>query len=412
MHTKIAVYNFFEYIVAFLLLLQCQSIFLNTYEFGQLIAQGSTVFTVLLFIISAFKLIYHRIDCLNLLLWIGFELIAILIFSFVEYYFVKSFQPNPTLYFLISIIMFTVYIYYIIENKSFKNSIFSKIVNIVTFLSIISLLFFVFYLIGIQPNMSIYSRWTDLTVKGYSYIHFITQYTNIGGISILRNSGLFAEPSIYGYILTVAFLIQILVIGIKNKKDVIKAIIIGITMLTTTSTTGIVISIISVCLWYVLNKHNIGLYALGIPFITICYLIVKSLYGAKKSVDIYSSYAVRMNDISACIQAWKNNIFLGTGLDNNSEIIPHFYLYRIQIHFFGLSTGLFAVLAYGGIFMLMFYLLPSVVVFFKNKSAFIIAAMLIFYLVYAMVQMSYLYAFMIAYFWALIITSKEKEKIS
>lgn len=263
-----------------------------------------------------------------------------------------------------------------------------------------------------KTNVSLPNNWGagSSSFNGYFYLDFITQV--LPGTNILRNSGVFAEPSIFGFVIVSAIVMQVFILGINKRNDFIKIIIFLITVISTTSTTAIAISLAIILVKILFNSKRKKIISLfGVFLLIVGIPIFKWLYlnKANGSTNIYSSYAVRANDVYACVQTWMNHLFLGVGIGNNNYIGQYMYAYR-SVTGYGLSTGLLAILAYGGIFMLMFYIVPGILTFIKSKRLFVAACFINFYLFYASVQETYLLSIFIGYFWAYILRKKQEEK--
>ena len=79
------------------------------------------------------------------------------------------------------------------------------------------------------------------------------------------------------------------------------------------------------------------------------------------------SFFIRLDDFNACLEAFKSSILFGTGYYNDASVITHFeYSYRAND---GLSMGLSVLLAQGGLWLFLFYILSATkAVVFADKS--------------------------------------------
>ena len=111
------------------------------------------------------------------------------------------------------------------------------------------------------------------------------------------------------------------------------------------------------------------------------------------------SYSVRSDDIRAELLTWLEHPIFGIGLYDSSEIIAKFRVYRPNS---GLSMGLTAFMAQGGIYMIAMYFFPPLYIFLRIKdketrNRFIIAfVMVITDFVLSMVQNVPYFMFLIA----------------
>lgn len=410
---KKRIYNIFEYICAILIVLQCQSVFVNTEKLVTVsISIPSIIFIFALFVFIVLKDGVDKIySDKRLMLFYIVGGVILLIFLFVEYFFVFKFKINPLIPFFLSIFFLTTYFYISFKKEFSENGLIRKIVNVITTLSIFSIIFFVLYFMGFQTNVALVNHWgTGAPMfNGYFYLDFIPQV--LPGTDIIRNSSVFAEPSIFGFVLVTALLMQIFILKLNRKRDYAKLCVFFTAVMTTTSSTSIAIavligvSLVVKILWE--NDKKKILSIVGIPMAAIGILISFLLYSSKasKSIDIHSSYAVRANDVHACLHAWMDHLFFGVGIGNNNYIGQYMYSYRTTTGF-GLSMGLFSVLAYGGLILLLIYLIPCILTIFKSYNLFVVAVFLNIYLVYAMIQETYLFAVFLGYFWAYILSEK------
>lgn len=411
-----------EYICAILIVMQCQSVFINT---SRPVTATVSLFSFFSIIFLFFKSL--KINNLNLYQdnerfykFYLYGMILTFIYLVVQYLFIYKFKLNPVFPFWISIFLLTFYFYNEINNKDISKGLIYKITNVVFFLSLGSLFFYILNFFGMPTNVSIMNRWSSWpqSFNGYFYIDFISQPLQIGSKLFIKNSGIFAEPSIYGFVLVAALVLQVFVLYIKNKFDLLKLIIFVLTILTTVSSTAIsltiIILLISTAVMFsdlIKNYHSKKNKIVFFSILILGSFVIMYLFNAKKSdsLNIYSSYAIRMNDIHACILSWINSPIYGHGLGNDSYIAKYAFAYRL--HSFGLSTGYFSILAYGGIILMAMYLLPNILIFFKNKRIFLVGIIINIYLIYAMVQETYLYAIFMSYMWATwLVNSKQGGK--
>lgn len=399
------------YILATLIILQCPSVLVNsTSIISPVINILLFVFTVIISLDSLIKIIKNGRLKDNVIIFLLCTVLFSIIFLTYQYVYLYKFNPLHILPFFVSIPAFTLFFYCHSYDDDEYKLFFLKIVNVVTILAAFSLIFLVFYYFKVPTNVSIQTRWGGTSqLNGYYFLDFIAQYgNNVFGLVNVRNTGIFAEGSIFGFVLLSTLLIQLFILKVNNKHDMLKILIILVTILTTVSTTAIILAILAIILYF-LNKKKGIMGFISLPFTFVGFYIINIVFNSKKSTNIKSSYSIRMNDINSCIASWKNHVIGGVGIDNNDYISTYFYFFR-RTQDIGLSTGLFSLLAYGGILLVSYMLISSVLVIFKDKNMRIVSVLLTIFLIYAVVEFTYLYAIFISYFWAFILINKNKER--
>lgn len=212
--------------------------------FFYLKAPPKTYFFVFLFIVA----IYRRVDFSDVRLIL--LLIFIVVFIFLIQYLIFR---RGTLTNLLGYIIPILNSFLII--KLLGNKFFNYFVNVVYFLAIIGLFFWLLENISPEFNNSI-KKWvsilgTDPSVQKESLILFAYEPNKIIG-GLIRNNGGFWEPGAYVTTLVPAFLFSSIIYGLKNKKS----IIILIAILTTFSTTGYIALFVVFIYYIVLSSYN------------------------------------------------------------------------------------------------------------------------------------------------------------
>lgn len=399
-------YNIFQYIVLILIILQCNSVFAGMHNMISFML--SSLCFVFIFLLSIITLIKFKIDKYSYFkLSVTFMIMTMLtiIFVFSEYVFIYEYKIENVFLWLISIPVMTVFFYITVIYNEILKSFFEKLFTVIFMLSSISLLFLGIYNLGIPTNTSLSSGWTG-NIDGYYYLFFVYQKGSIFG---LRNSSIFTEPNVYGFVLITALLVYFFILRKDIKDHPIKLLIICFTIVTTNSSNAIIIAVI-IFIFYFIQKNNIITNFCLVPILFIGYYIIVILYSAKKSVNIYSSYAIRLDDIQACFHAWLDgNLLFGNGFDNFSNIFKYVYSYRAFSGVLGLSSGFFWMLVSGGVFLMLFSLLPSILVVFKSIRLFLVALVINIYSIYGIVNETYLFTMFLALFWAVIICQRQNN---
>lgn len=420
MRKKFILNNLFEYVLSFCIILQCNSLIMaNSGTLKSIFNLITLMLISFLFIMSIYRIhCSHKekndnkkIKMFSLFLFLySFDLVVI------EYFFVDKFNVLTIFFFLISPIAFVTYLYERKINAKLDYSIFRKIVLVIFILEIISLIGWVLILMGIQPNITFFSQWSKQNVSGYFYLDFITQHNSFLGIdNVVRNTGLFTEAPMYSYVLCISLIIQTFIkVGKFSRFDKINYLVTLITIFSTLSTTGIIISIIIVMidvLQFVLTKYDDKIKKFIVPFLIFIGMassLLVFLNKGKSSPGSYSSM-IRSDDIHSCIRAWMDHIFWGVGI-NNTDYISQYAL-PFRLHNLSLSTGFFSVLAFGGMALTLFYIVPLFLSIFKSKKVFIMSTILLILFVYTIIPFAYLFSLLLSYLWFEFLFCKKGESV-
>lgn len=346
---------YLEYLLWLFLILDCNTVYseLNniTIPFSAL-ACIISVFLVINRILVNNKVQKYSIYCCLLLAFYQLPLIYI---TFIK---TNSLLVYTIKYiFLISILI----IYFQIEKARIRCLLY-EFSNIVIFLGSVSL---VFYILGTllnilktTGNLTIY--WGSIqTVKTYLYIHFNTQSNNLFNMSFYRNSGIFAEAPMFCLILCLSAAVEILIRKKHKKKNILLLII---CIISTFSMTGYIFLLVTLFFYFMMNQEASQIKkAIKIIFIPITFFIV--FYGVYYIISIKSnyglSYSLRLDDFKAGYRAWLNNPIFGNGYNNFTIIKKYMLDYRIRYGITGYSNGIMQVLAYGGIYFGLLYLMSA-----------------------------------------------------
>lgn len=253
------------------------------------------------------------------------------------------------------------------ENKNIFEKFFSIYSRIVLILALISLVFYVFGTLlhivsGISMMYTNNGWWYEGT--NYYYLSFINNWQTVavGGVTIVRNVGIFMEAPGYASILLYALWWELLGKDKITKKNII---ILLITILTTFSAKAYISSAIIIIMYLysgqiTLNKKWKRIRNALLP-ILICVAAVGIFQIViMRNVSLNggdSSLTIRMSDYIATFRAWKDYPVFGCGFYNLEKL----YSYYPTVRKSGTSTaGILNILAYGGIYMAVFYVIPFV----------------------------------------------------
>ena len=289
----------------------------------------------------------------------GYYSIVILI-SIINF---SKFTINNVLYYFINFPLLLVIILLLREQNKLQTWLINFI-NITTLLAIISLFFWILVsnLNIIAPTDYLINKWSDGDiVASYYNIYFETQRTSILDNVIVRNSGIFAEAPMWNLILSLALMIQTLLV--EGKKY--KTIILVITIITVFSTTGIYILGIMVAYRIIFKMSGWKKYV-SLTLLPILILLSSIVWEDKSET---ASASIRFDDYRAGIQAWFENIFLGSGFLNGIRVIEGHMNQAIRPNL-GYSNSLFVILSQGGIILFILYFLPMLIIIVNRKYSY------------------------------------------
>ena len=238
-----------------------------------------------------------------------------------------------------------------------------RIETIVVLFAIISL---ILWLLGsvfgiVSPNSRVLINWgKEKWVNGYFGLQFETAYDTTFGIQLYRNSGIFTEAPMFNLWLDIALAIELF---LKEKRSKLKIIILVTTILSTLSSTGLVFLATCVILKYFHNlkelskQKKIVLFVAGMLAVPVGIMLIKKLIETKSNTV---SFLMRFQDYAAGFTVWKANPILGSGFGNLSALYPYTYATLHGIKDTGYSNSLLGLLATGGIWISLLFVLGFV----------------------------------------------------
>lgn len=283
--------------------------------------------------------------------------------------------------------------------------------NVIVFLAFISIFFYfggtlLKIIPGIPMSYTNNGWWNSGT--NYYYLSFINdwQTVSIGGNSIIRNIGIYMEAP--GFAVALVYALWWEMIGSNRPIKKSNIIILLITIITTFSAKAYSIAVIVLFVYAYLQKENIGKWwkrirIIFLPIILIlAIVIIVSSIGSRmaNSGSGLSSFAIRSYDYVATIRAWLDHPLFGCGFNNLQTLYTY---YPVDRHSGTSTAGLFNILAFGGVYMLVFYIVTLVSYIIKASSlggylktgSFIL--LIVLNLVTGSTQYSYFLIFMMAY---------------
>lgn len=218
---------------------------------------------------------------------------------------------------IITKIIMLILLYIHCSNEENRNDIMNYLYNIIIFLSIIALIFFV--IINIFKISLPYLMVGNGFYKSYGFLFFTQDgyLEKFGPIVYYRLQGIFWEPGVYAVYLIFSLYHYIFKVKKKRKWEFWLLVI---CLILTKSTTGLIVGIIllGVCILKKMRSFSAKIFIV-IPIGIGSILIISYLWLQKRNSTISPSYNLRMHDMITSFKVWKNNIIFGTGYNNTSE---------------------------------------------------------------------------------------------
>lgn len=348
-----------EYILAFFVLIDCNSVYANLVNSPYNLQKMSLVFSLILIGVIFWK---DKVTWKEILKFSIFPSGVLFLYAILLSLLIKipdglygSYIKYFVFFLPISIFLFRLY-----RQRSQDYQLFYRIADIVLVLSLVSLFF---WLSGsildiIQPNKVIQSRWGSMAeIDSYWGVQFLRseQMETIGflNISIYRNIGLYPESPMFDIALLLALCTELF---LKNNARKWRIGILLVTIVSTFGTLAIILAMAALFLKTFERVKTFGKWKWAV-FLMICGLIAivvvllynKKLYGT-------GSYNSHLDDLVACLKAWRTSPLFGTGFENNSII--HEFMADFRKGNKGYTTSAGAILAHGGITLFLIYIIP------------------------------------------------------
>lgn len=237
-----------------------------------------------------------------------------------------------------------------------------KFCNIIFILATVSLIFFLgaTVLKVISATGSVYLNWyPERWIRSFWGIYF---ETSRGNVFDYKNSGIFVESPVYAAIVCVALTFELF---LNSKKyNYLHIVVFYVTLLSTFSTTAYIYIALSFFGIVFLNYHKLmnqkigKLLGGGIAFIigAMAFVIVYDLLMQKKNASGFS-YSIRLDDYLVAFKALKTNVIWGVGFGNKSYSRALMSSERVLTGNFGQSSDFASLLATGGIYFMIIYIL-------------------------------------------------------
>ena len=230
-----------------------------------------------------------------------------------------------------------------------------KLSDWVVLLTALSLTFFTFgTLLGWLPAQTATFYWGESwrSCPTYFHLYYEAQRISFFGMDLPRNCGVFPEAPGFAAFLAVATAVEVL---LRPRPRWGRCVVLAAATVTTISAKALILTAAIFFLRYVLwaprdwffhRARVVVLPILGIGFGALAAIL---LWDKLNTI----SGGMRLDDVSACLQAFRTAPLFGTGYWNDESVVPYFtYAERYNN---GLSMGAAVLLAQGGVYLSALY---------------------------------------------------------
>lgn len=309
--------------------------------------------------------------------------------------------------FFLFVVLFTFYEWYV---QGIIKAFWKRFVNLVIIFSMISVILWLLSIMGKSATGMTTINWgNDSAIGSLFGLQFFPQGSVIFlGRSLIRNTGIFAEAPMYAFVLSLALIINLFILNKRIRS--FSSLVLMFTLISTTSTTGVLIVILSIFIRTLMRLPRWWrlLWLILVPVVgLIIYFVV-----SQKIQNMGNSVSDRLDDIQAGYHAWKLAPFLGNGLNNSLAIKQFMAPYRLLVGGNdGFSSGIMEILASGGISLFVLWVIVPFYDFAKgNLKQSIVAALILVLLMVTIIDQTYLFTCLIAYFFIAGILGKNSFK--
>ena len=363
MNVKKIIYEFFEYIIALVLVLECRSIFNNMPETRTVFwrwMMGALLVSVIFCIAVKRRLTRKSLNDFV-------AAIAILALYFIIYVVASGYNIVSFRIYLTVVAILAAFCLLCCDTRGMQ-PLLLKYSNIICIIAAVSLFFWLFgSVIGIlSPTGTVLMNWVgtgkDASYSSYYNIYFEVQPLNNSFLSAIKykNTALFVEAPMFSLHLSLALLIELFV---KEKLNKIRCVLLVVTILTTFSTSGYILAIfaIGISTFLTTEKNLKQILMLLSPLIIITVaMIAYNLVFAKLS---NLSGLTRMDDFMVGWKIFRKHPLMGVGYDNYLYLQSQMSSWRSNS--LGMSSSLMMILSYGGLY---FFTPYAICMYFGMKS--------------------------------------------
>ena len=355
---------FFEFITAFALIINCNSIYITLAPYDSLIKRLSTWVVLAglagIILFSRSFLDHTRLSvCFIYILLFGVYLTGYILAT--DFY-------NFTAFFRFAVVFFMIMIYYfLVEGAGKVPKVLIRYGQIMVVIAALSVICWIlFSMIRLIPATDTAMTWWNGTdhytpVNSFFGIYFEPQTIKVFGHKIVRNCAIFVEAPITSMHFSFALLIELF---LKKKTSLINTIILIIAIGTTFSATGYIVVMAAVIVRLLIALFSSDKYkqmdrikkmiiliviaAIVVGAITAGVLIILGRKGG-------GSWRIREEDFRAAIKAWFDKLIYGNGVNNFDAVKMHFEGKRATYAGYSNTTSLGTILAEGGIMFGLLY---------------------------------------------------------
>lgn len=272
------------------------------------------------------------------------------------------------LYYAMSLLMLVLYVG-MKERQEGCLDLLHKLSDIVTVLTALSLFCYVFgTLLDVLPGQTTATySWggTVRTCPTYYHLLYESQKIDFFGTTFVRNCGVFPEAPGFAIFLVFATATEVL---LRKKPRLWRCALYVVATATTYSAKAIVLVVAVFALKYILTKPQSltmqRIKMLLVPLAVVGVILVAAVLLWDKMQSV--SGGMRLDDVFACFKTWQTAPVFGTGYWNDESVIP-FFAYPDRYNN-GLSMGLMVVLAEGGLYLLILYVMPTIRMLFRLEG--------------------------------------------
>lgn len=352
-----------ESMLAFLLVIGCASIYVHTAGVSKLVINLFIILVVILLSAMSFYLlsIEHHLTGKIIGIWISYFILFLVPFSILN-----NFNYPMGSFFILQFSVLSGLIFYFQLSRQQGNpwSLIIKIDKIVLIVAMMSIIFWLLFSILkiVTPTGFVFTDWgPSRPIPSFYGMYFETQPISFYGISIIRNTAFYTEGPMYAFVLSISLISRLFLLNksIKNSFPII------IAMFTTLTSTAIVVIIMAIFFKYFNKSKNRTVNTFKnffFPFFSIV-LLSSVIFTLEQKTRGGESFGVRMDDIHSAILAWFRHPFIGNGIGNFQSLISNMDSIRIQLkstNEIGFSSGLFQIIALGGIMLTTIYVYPMI----------------------------------------------------
>lgn len=399
---KRVLYDIFEYLIALVMIMEGRGI----YCYLSISSSWISYLLLMLLLIASFGCI--ALKSRRNVKKRGIILSLILACYFFAFSLVRFFNAIALYMFILAVFTIVLF-YYSAAKDDGLPTLLVKYKNLMIFIAIISLFFWVFgsILNFIKPTGIEYTSWTRtgklMPIDTFYHLYFEipTQYITWGSNRIMRNCAIFTEPPMASLHFCVALMIELLLCKKKSKSHIL---ILTLAILSTTSSMGFIVLVICLTWKYIYGQPKdriirlFKIFILPIIFI-VGFLAVYEIIMKKLGT---ASGNIRLDDFVVGYKAWKSNLLLGAGYGNLKYIQSFMGSWRSNN--IGFSNSLMQILAQGGIY----FVLPYIFAFtcgikktinFKNWNSLIFIILILIMFIFTIVSYQYIIIYLLIYFY-------------